>query len=80
MLRSQIDCKAERSGVPFVFDLKTRAIFPIRMDVDNYHVSVDGGYSGQKYKDFKFKSTFGGTATWEKEYFDLIKSAFLKWR
>lgn len=65
LIRSQIDMKQDTN----LIDLKTRATYPIRMDIENY----------TKYLDYEIKTTLGTWFSWEREYFDLSRSAFLKW-
>ncbi|KAJ3910627.1 mitochondrial protein Pet127-domain-containing protein [Lentinula edodes] len=53
-----------------VFDIKTRACLPIRMDILNFEES--SGYLIRK--------NLGLMESFEREYFDLIRSAFLKYQ
>ena len=68
VIRSQIDCKSEvldnRS-----FDIKVRATYPIRMDSFRY----------KDYTGYKFTKESGLMFTQIREYYDLVRSAFLKW-
>jgi hypothetical protein len=42
LLRSQIDCRdIDAEGNPFVFEIKTRAVCPIRYDVENWRLYKD---------------------------------------
>ncbi|KAI0269903.1 mitochondrial protein Pet127-domain-containing protein [Gloeopeniophorella convolvens] len=67
--RSQLDCFDHRLPGTGVFDIKTRAALSIRHDTLNHEES--SGYQ---------ISTFKGLAeSFEKEYYDLIRSAFLKY-
>ncbi|CAD8160904.1 unnamed protein product [Paramecium pentaurelia] len=67
-LRSQIDCR-NRSDNPIVFEIKARGACPIRYDYPNYRDYLD--YEVNQYK--------GLFQSFEREYYDLIRGAFLKW-
>lgn len=69
LMRSQLDCHDPRLPLR-TFDLKTRAALPIRMDVQNY----------QRYRDYQLVSNTGLFSSFEREYFDMCRSAFLKYR
>ncbi|KAF9468569.1 mitochondrial protein Pet127-domain-containing protein [Collybia nuda] len=69
VMRSQLDCEDKRLPGTGVFDIKTRACLPIRMDLLNY--KENSGYLIRKQ--------YGTMESFEKEYFDLIRSAFLKY-
>ncbi|KDQ62374.1 hypothetical protein JAAARDRAFT_149198 [Jaapia argillacea MUCL 33604] len=69
IMRSQLDCVDPRLPGTGVFDLKTRSAISIRMDTLNYEES--SGYM--------IKSLQGPMESFEKEYYDLIRSAFLKY-
>ncbi|KAF9013467.1 mitochondrial protein Pet127-domain-containing protein [Cyathus striatus] len=69
VMRSQLDCVDQRLPGTGVFDLKTRACVPIRMDILNYEES--SGYL--------IRSQYGILESFEREYYDLIRSAFLKY-
>ncbi|ORY33724.1 mitochondrial protein Pet127-domain-containing protein [Naematelia encephala] len=68
LMRSQLDCYDPQLPGTGVFDIKTRACAPIRFDRANwlansvYDISKDKGPSG----------------SYEREYYDLIKSGMLK--
>ncbi|KAJ3935095.1 MAG: mitochondrial protein Pet127-domain-containing protein [Lentinula lateritia] len=70
VLRSQLDCHDSRLPGTGVFDIKTRACLPIRMDILNFEES--SGYVIRK--------NLGLVESFEREYFDLIRSAFLKYQ
>ncbi|KAJ3972992.1 mitochondrial protein Pet127-domain-containing protein [Lentinula raphanica] len=70
ILRSQLDCHDSRLPGTGVFDIKTRACLPIRMDILNFEES--SGYV--------IRSNTGLMGSFEREYFDLIRSAFLKYQ
>jgi hypothetical protein len=75
LLRSQIDCgttiKDAETGLDkkIVFEIKTRACSPIRYDVHNY---LD-------YIDYEITKIKGPHSSYEREYYDLIRGAFLKY-
>ncbi|OMJ95936.1 hypothetical protein SteCoe_488 [Stentor coeruleus] len=70
VIRSQIDCEAkDEEGKPFVFEIKTRATAPIRYDLNNY----------MKYLDYKITKRNGIHSSYEREYFDLVRSILLKY-
>eukprot|EP00471_Norrisiella_sphaerica_P010733 CAMPEP_0184504150 /NCGR_PEP_ID=MMETSP0113_2-20130426/52309_1 /TAXON_ID=91329 /ORGANISM="Norrisiella sphaerica, Strain BC52" /LENGTH=1028 /DNA_ID=CAMNT_0026893769 /DNA_START=540 /DNA_END=3627 /DNA_ORIENTATION=- len=52
-----------------VFDIKTRAINPIRMDVKNYEL----------FDQFRVKSLLGAFKSFEREWYDMVRSTFLKY-
>ncbi|KAJ3815306.1 mitochondrial protein Pet127-domain-containing protein [Lentinula aff. lateritia] len=70
VLRSQLDCHDSRLPGTGVFDIKTRACLPVRMDILNFEES--SGYLIRKNS--------GLMESFEREYFDLIRSAFLKYQ
>lgn len=69
MMRSQLDAFDPRLPGSGVFDLKTRAVVSIRMDV--------GGY--QKGVGYEIRKRFGKWESFEREYYDMIRAAFLKY-
>ncbi|PPR00204.1 hypothetical protein CVT24_004907 [Panaeolus cyanescens] len=69
VMRSQLDCQDKRLPGTGVFDIKTRACVSVRMDILNYEENA--GYL--------IKSQYGLLESFEKEYYDLIRSAFLKY-
>lgn len=69
MMRSQLDAQDHRLPGTGVFDLKTRAVVTIRMDVQGYKKGV--GY--------EIRKQFGQWESFEREYYDLIRAAFLKY-
>lgn len=70
VMRSQLDCYDSRLPGTGVFDIKTRAAVPIRLDLMNYE--ENSGYI--------IRTLQGPLESFEKEYYDLIRSAFLKYR
>ena len=69
LMRSQLDAHDPRLPGTGMFDLKTRAVVSIRMNVDQYQHGV--GY--------QIKNRIGEYESFEREYFDMIRSAFLKY-
>ena len=69
LMRSQLDAHDPRLPGTGMFDLKTRAVISIRMDVTNYEHGV--GY--------EIKSRQGEFESYEREYYDMIRAAFLKY-
>ncbi|KAI0304363.1 mitochondrial protein Pet127-domain-containing protein [Multifurca ochricompacta] len=69
VLRSQLDCFDGRLPGTGVFDIKTRAVMTIRHDLLNFE--ENSGY--------QIRTLHGLVESFEKEYYDLIRSAFLKY-
>lgn len=69
LMRSQLDAHDNRLPGTGMFDLKTRAVVSIRMDSENPQNGV--GY--------EIKSLQGEWESYEREYFEMIRSAFLKY-
>ncbi|KAL6719620.1 hypothetical protein ACLMJK_001541 [Lecanora helva] len=69
LMRSQLDAHDPRLPGTGMFDLKTRAVVSIRMDVENYEHGL--GY--------QIKSRQGEWESYEREYYDMIRAAFLKY-
>jgi len=69
VLRSQLDCFDHRLPGTGVFDIKTRAVMTIRHDL--FNSSENAGY--------QIRTLQGPVKSFEKEYYDLIRSAFLKY-
>eukprot|EP00177_Eucheuma_denticulatum_P006546 GFKZ01011917.1.p1 GENE.GFKZ01011917.1~~GFKZ01011917.1.p1 ORF type:complete len:618 (-),score=64.47 GFKZ01011917.1:248-2101(-) len=67
LLRAQIDCRNHRTGE--VFDVKTRAVAPIRYDLSNYQIS--------KHRRLKFLR--GKMDSYEREFYDMVRTVFLKY-
>jgi hypothetical protein len=59
----------EKNAGPLIFDLKTRATFPIRMDASSYSL----------YTSYKFSQPEGLFYSYEREYYDMLRSTGLKW-
>ncbi|OWZ28709.1 hypothetical protein C356_06332 [Cryptococcus neoformans c45] len=69
LLRSQLDCYHPDLPGSGVFDIKTRACFPIRYDSANY-------LANSVYDIFKDR---GYTGSYEREYYDLMRAVMLKY-
>ncbi|KAL4872012.1 hypothetical protein BDV12DRAFT_162864 [Aspergillus spectabilis] len=69
MMRSQLDAYDPRLPGTGMFDLKTRAVVSIRMDVRNF----------EKGLGYQIMQTLGKYESFEREYYDMIRSAFLKY-
>lgn len=67
LLRAQIDCRNEETG--HVFDLKTRAVAPIRYDLDNYEAFIR----------HRLRFLHGRHDSYEREFYDMVRSVFLKY-
>jgi hypothetical protein len=69
LLRSQLDAHDPRLPGTGMFDLKTRAVVTIRMDVIGY----------EKGRGYELRRRFGQWESFEREYYDMIRAAFLKY-
>ncbi|KAI1776168.1 Pet127-domain-containing protein [Hypoxylon cercidicola] len=69
MMRSQLDAYDPRIPGTGMFDLKTRAVISIRMDAKGF----------QKGLGYEIRKRFGQWESFEREYYDMIRSAFLKY-
>ena len=69
LMRSQLDAHDPRLPGTGMFDLKTRAVVSIRMDVTHFEHGL--GY--------QIKSRQGEWESYEREYYDMIRAAFLKY-
>ncbi|KAI9465433.1 mitochondrial protein Pet127-domain-containing protein [Lactarius psammicola] len=69
ILRSQLDCVDHRLPGTGVFDIKTRAVMTIRHDLLNF----------EEGSGYQIRTLHGLAESFEKEYYDLIRSAFLKY-
>ncbi|KAI9822279.1 MAG: hypothetical protein M1832_003102 [Thelocarpon impressellum] len=69
LMRSQLDAHDPRLPGTGMFDVKTRAVVAIRMDAKNY----------QKGTGYQIKDRHGEWESFEREYFDMIRAAFLKY-
>lgn len=69
LMRSQLDAYDARLPGTGMFDLKTRSVVSIRMDLTNYELGM--GY--------QIKMNQGSYQSFEREYYDMIRAAFLKY-
>ncbi|KAL1852851.1 hypothetical protein Daus18300_012015 [Diaporthe australafricana] len=69
MMRSQLDAYDPRLPGTGVFDLKTRAVVTIRMDARNH----------EKGLHYELRQRQGQWESFEREYYDMIRLAFLKY-
>jgi len=69
MLRSQLDAFDPRLPGTGMFDLKTRAVISVRMDTKGY----------QEGSGYEIKRGNGEFESYEREYYDMIRAAFLKY-
>jgi hypothetical protein len=70
LLRSQIDCQGkDANGKTIHYEIKTRAVAPIRYCIYEY----------QDYLDYEVEKLQGLHSSYEREYYDLIRGAFLKY-
>lgn len=69
LLRSQLDAYDPRLPGTGMFDLKTRAVISVRMDTDAY----------EEGRGYEIKGRHGEWESYEREYYDMIRSAFLKY-
>jgi len=69
LMRSQLDAHDPRLPGTGMFDLKTRAVLSVRMRSKEYQDMV--GY--------QLKSQQGGYESYEREYYDMIRSTLLKY-
>jgi hypothetical protein len=70
LVRSQLDGQDRRLPGSGVFDIKTRAVLPVRMDAK--------GKMGNG-SNYEIRSTLGDFESFEREYYDMIRSALLKY-
>lgn len=69
LMRSQLDAHDARLPGTGMFDLKTRAVVSVRMDAEHH----------EKGMDYEIKTRLGSWESYEREYFDMIRAAFLKY-
>lgn len=69
LLRSQLDAYDPRIPGTGMFDLKTRSVVSVRIDTANY----------EEARGYEIRDLFGQWESYEREYFDMIRSAFLKY-
>ncbi|KAL7795354.1 PET127-like protein [Trichoderma ceciliae] len=69
MMRSQLDAHDPRLPGSGMFDLKTRAVVSVRMDVRGY----------EKGAGYEIQTRFGQWESFEREYYDMVRTVFLKY-
>lgn len=69
MMRSQLDAYDPRLPGSGMFDLKTRAVVAVRMDVRGY----------EKGAGYEIQNRFGQWESFEREYYDMVRTVFLKY-
>ncbi|KAK0841371.1 hypothetical protein LTS02_016869, partial [Friedmanniomyces endolithicus] len=69
LMRSQLDAHDARLPGTGMFDLKTRAVLPIRMDTEGYEEMLG-------YELFTLQ---GSWESFEREYYDMLRSTMLKY-
>lgn len=69
LMRAQLDAHDSRLPGTGTFDLKTRAVASIRHNIQQHEEGV--GY--------QIKTRYGDWESYEREYFDMMRSAFLKY-
>ncbi|KAL2068095.1 hypothetical protein VTL71DRAFT_16193 [Oculimacula yallundae] len=69
LLRSQLDAYDSRLPGTGMFDLKTRAVVSVRMDAEDY----------EEGRGYEIRGRHGEWESFEREYYDMIRSAFLKY-
>ncbi|EEB07441.1 RNA metabolism pathway protein Pet127 [Schizosaccharomyces japonicus yFS275] len=69
LMRSQLDCYDHRVSRSGIFDLKTRAVFGVRMDREHPEL----------YSKFKILGRSGIYSSFEREQYDMIRSSLLKY-
>lgn len=69
VIRSQLDAYDPRLPGTGMFDLKTRAVVPIRMDTQDY----------QHGTNYEIRTLRGEYESFEREYYDMIRSTMLKY-
>jgi hypothetical protein len=70
LVRSQLDGHDRRLPGTGIFDIKTRAVLPIRMDGRG---KLENGTS------YELRSALGDFESYEREYYDMIRSTLLKY-
>ena len=87
VMRSQLDSYDGRLPGTGVFDIKTRAALPLRIDTLNFQVrvrsfpfSVLNTPVSKENSGYQIRSLHGTLESFDREYYDMIRSAFLKYR
>ncbi|PBP17576.1 hypothetical protein BUE80_DR011669 [Diplocarpon rosae] len=69
LMRSQLDAHDSRLPGTGMFDLKTRSVVSVRMDAKSF----------EEGRGYEIRGRHGEWESFEKEYYDMIRSAFLKY-
>ena len=69
LMRSQLDAYDPRLPGTGMFDLKTRAVLPIRMNTSDY----------ERMSGYEIHTLQGDKESYEREYYDMIRSTMLKY-
>ncbi len=69
LMRSQLDAHDPRLPGTGMFDLKTRSVISVRMDTSAY----------EEGRGYEIRGRHGEWESFEREYYDMIRSAFLKY-
>jgi hypothetical protein len=69
LMRSQLDAHDPRLPGSGMFDLKTRAVAAVRMSLADH----------EKGQGYEIRDLFGTWESYEREYYDMVRSAFLKY-
>ncbi|PMD28402.1 Pet127-domain-containing protein, partial [Hyaloscypha hepaticicola] len=69
LMRSQLDAHDPRLPGTGMFDLKTRAVVSVRMDTSAF----------EEGRGYQIRGRHGEWESFEREYYDMIRSAFLKY-
>lgn len=87
VMRSQLDSYDGRLPGTGVFDIKTRAALPLRIDTLNFqvcvkpfHFSIPNKLVCKENSGYQIRSLHGTLESFDREYYDMIRSAFLKYR
>lgn len=67
LMRAQIDCRDAKTGK--VFDVKTRAVAPIRYNLMDY----------KTHRLHRLKALRGVSDSYEREFYDMVRSVFIKY-
>jgi hypothetical protein len=69
LMRSQLDAKDPRLPGTGIFDLKTRAVVPVRMEAKEF----------EQHKGYQIRNLRGEWESFEREYYDMTRATMLKY-
>jgi len=69
LMRSQLDAHDSRLPGTGMFDLKTRVVLPVRMDVQNF----------KEMRDYELRQAHGQFESYEREFLDMVRATMLKY-